>query len=87
MKNGFGITYQDLEKEGFRLDLSCDRAALQSPPYMRRDCVTLPISVLVKKRKRKEEGREGERNGGRKEEGKEINNNIHLKIAPKPLLP
>lgn len=33
----------DLEKEGFRLDLSCDCAALQSPPYMRRDCVILQV--------------------------------------------
>lgn len=73
MKNGFRIKYQDLEKEGFRLDLSCDCAAMRSLPCMRRDCVTLQVSVLVKKEKRKEEGRKGERNGGKKKRGKEIN--------------
>lgn len=68
MKNGFRIKYQDLEKEGFRLDLSCDCAAMQSLPCMRRHCVTLQVSVLVKKEKGK--GKEGKEKGtevGRKE--------------------
>lgn len=58
MKNGFGIKYQDFEKEGFRLDLSCNCAAMQSLHYIRRDYVTLQFSVLVKNEKgKRKEGR------------------------------
>lgn len=57
MKNGFGIKYQDFEKEGFRLDQSCNCVALH---YIRRNCVTLQFSVLVKKEK-------GKRKEGKKE--------------------
>lgn len=71
MKNGFGIKYQDFEKEGFRLDQSCNCAALH---YIRRNCVTLQFSVLVKKKK--ERGRKGERKGGR--EGQREGNKSNL---------
>lgn len=66
MNNGFGVKYQYFKKVGFRLDLSCNRAATQSLfTYMRKDYMTLQFTVLVKKRK---EGREGGKEGGRKED-------------------